>query len=419
MIDSWDLAIIGGGASGLMAGGLAARQGLRTVVLEKQPRVGRKLLATGNGTCNITNQHAAPAHYHGADAAFVAAVLDRFSPEEACRYFASIGLECIVRPDGRAYPRCEQAAAVLDCLRLELAAAGAVERTNAAVEAVRPGGGGFTLQLAEETLQARRVLICAGGAAAPGLGGGTGGYGLLTALGHRRTPLFPSIVQVKTDTTFVRSLKGVRVDGLAAFALDGRLLAAETGEILFTEYGLSGPAVMQISRGVGDWERRPRGKMEAVLDLLPDMPLPLLTNKLFARRELPSRTLEDYLTGLVHKRLGQTALRAAGLSLSRPADSLTDPELRVLAALLKGWRIPVTGTQGFGGAQVTAGGIAAEDFNPQTLESRLVPGLYAAGEVLDVDGDCGGFNLQWAWASAWVSVHAVADAAMRQRRKAR
>lgn len=407
MGETWDLAVVGGGAAGLMAGALAARAGLRTLVLEKQSRVGRKLLATGNGTCNITNMNAAPDRYHGADPVFIATVLERFPPAEVCAYFASLGLECAVRPGGRVYPRCEQAAAVLDCLRLELSAAGAEERTGSAVESAEAKKGGFLLRTAAEAIPSRLLLVCAGGAAAPALGGGSGGYGLLSGFGHRRTPLFPSIVQVKTDPTFVRALKGVRLDGRVAFELDGRCLAAETGELLFTEYGLSGPAVMQISRVVGDWERRPKGRMEAVLDLLPDMEASRLRDTLLSRRELPGRTLEDYLTGFVHKRLGQTALRAAGLNLNRPAASLTQEEVGRIAALLKGWRIPVIGTQGFGGAQATAGGVSAEEFHPRTLESRLVPGLYAAGEVLDVDGDCGGFNLQWAWASARVAAQAA------------
>lgn len=164
---------------------------------------------------------------------------------------------------------------------------GAEERTGSAVESAEAKKGGFLLRTAAEAIPSRLLLVCAGGAAAPALGGGSGGYGLLSGFGHRRTPLFPSIVQVKTDPTFVRALKGVRLDGRVAFELDGRCLAAETGELLFTEYGLSGPAVMQISRVVGDWERRPKGRMEAVLDLLPDMEASRLRDTLSPRRELP------------------------------------------------------------------------------------------------------------------------------------
>ncbi len=412
----YDAVVIGGGAAGLAAavflGETCRERGLRArlLLLEKGPRVGKKLLATGNGTCNITNLHAKPSHYHGADPAFVRPALAAFPPTEAMRFFASIGVECAAREDGRVYPLPAQAAAVLDCLRLQAAARGVETRCEAAVRALRPEKGGFVLTLPDGQVQARQVLVCCGGAAAPALGGGTDGYALLTACGHERTPLFPSIVQLKTDTTFLRALKGVRVDGTASLWLDGRALARETDEILFTEYGLSGPAVMQISRHAAAWvQGGRRGRMEAVLDLLPSLGEQETRKRLAARRSLAGRTLEDYFTGLVQKRLGQTLLRAAGFSLSAPAASLTDGDVRRLAGMVKGWRIEVTGTRGFENAQVTAGGVSTAGFDPVTMASRRVKGLYAAGEVLDIDGDCGGFNLQWAWSSAHAAAHAIAD----------
>ena len=407
-MDKTELAVVGGGAAGLAAAVMAARAGIRTTVLEKQPRVGKKLLATGNGTCNITNRDAAPGRYHGEQAAFVRPALAGFTPEEVCAFFASLGLPCEGRENGRIYPLCCQAAAVLTCLRLELQARGAVERCGSTVDCIVPEKAGFTLCGGGEELRARFVLLAAGGAAAPALGGGTGSYALAEALGHARTPLFPSIVQLRTDTAFIRAVKGLRVEGEAALLLDGRELLRERGEILFTEYGLSGPAVMQISRPAADWERKKRGRLEVELNLLPGWTEAALRNHLAARRSLPGRTLEEALTGLLQSRLGQTVLRAAGIGpLTRPAASLTDTELDALTAGIRRWRLPVTGTQGFGGAQVTAGGLRTAQFDPITLESRLAPGLYAAGEILDVDGDCGGFNLHWAWASAHAAVEAI------------
>ena len=410
----YDVAIIGGGAAGLSAAVFLCRDvqetggRLSVTVLEKAPRVGKKLLATGNGTCNLTNMRASLARYHGADKTFVKPALTAFPPADACAFFRDIGVECTVRPDGKVYPRPAQASAVLDCLRLEASARGVREQCGCGVTAIRPRGGSFALETTQGTIHAAKVMVCAGGAAAPALGGGNDGYTLLSSLGHTRTPLFPSIVQVRTDTTFVKALKGIRVDGTVAFCLDGRMLAQETGEILFTEYGLSGPAVMQISRCAADWERKKRGRMTAQLDLVPELSLSELDARLIQRVQLPGRMLEDLLTGLVNKRLGQTLLRAADiLPLSRPASTLTAAERRRLCGLLKNWSLPVTGTQGMGGAQVTAGGIATAEFDPITMESRLCPGVYAAGEVLDVDGDCGGFNLQWAWASAYTAVQAI------------
>ncbi len=411
-----DIAIVGGGAAGLAAAVLCARAGVRTAVLEKAPRVGKKLLATGNGTCNLTNLAASPARYHGEGAeAFVRFALERCSPQTTVKFFEEIGLLCETRENGRIYPRTAQASAVLDCLRLVLSAAGGEEWTDCPVTSIRKEAHGFRLETGKGPVAARFVLVCAGGAAAPALGGGSGGYALLTALGHTRTPLFPSIVQVKTDPAAVRGLKGIRLDAAVSFRLDGRILSEDTGELLFTEYGLSGPVVMQISRPAGDWERRKNGQMTAVLDLFPGMGADELRAQLETRRALPGRTLEEYFTGLLHKRVGQTLLRQAGIGpLSRPCADLSLQETEKLARLAKSWTIPVIGTQGMGGAQVTAGGIALSEVDPSTLESRKVPGLYLAGEVLDVDGDCGGFNLQWAWASAHAAAAAMLEALQKQ-----
>lgn len=403
MAKQWHTLIVGGGASGLAAAVFCARRigGEQVILLEKAPRVGKKLLATGNGTCNITNRRADVSHYHGADASFTAPALEAFSPQACIDFFESLGVVCSSREEGREYPLCEQAAAVLDCLRLELKALGVTEQCEAVVTAIRPESGAFAVMTANETLRAKHVILATGGAAAPALGGSAEGYALATTLGHRKTPLFPSIVQVKTDTTFVKAMKGLRTDATVSFLLNGKPLCRYTGELLFTEYGISGPAVMQISRAVGDWERRKNGTMEAVIDLLPALSEKALIAQLSAR---PARMAEDFLTGLLHKRIGQTVCRAAGLSLS---DMVTD--YRTLAAIIKRFTVKVMGTQGFGGAQVTAGGIDTRDVDPITLESRLVPHLHLIGEMLDVDGDCGGYNLHWAWASAYAAAQAVSQ----------
>ncbi|MGI6265061.1 MAG: aminoacetone oxidase family FAD-binding enzyme [Acutalibacteraceae bacterium] len=393
------IAVIGGGAAGLTAAVALAQGGKTVTVWEKAPRVGRKLIATGNGTCNITNRDLALSHYHGADPAFALSALEAFTDRDTVAFFGSIGVDCVTDPDGRVYPRSRQAGSVLDCLRLALQAAGGTVVTGRTVGAIHPQKGGFSLAVGDERATADAVIVAVGGAAAPSLGGGVDGYALLTALGHTRTPLFASIVQLRTDTAFVKAIKGIRVD--AAVTLEGNgQTATARGEVLFTEYGLSGPAVMAISRLAGDWERRKRGDMTARLDLLPDLSKEDLTAILRRRRALPGRDGGSFLTGFLNTRVGQTAVRMAGLSLSAPAGGLTDGDLKRIAGAIKNWRLPVTGTQGFSGAQVTAGGIATADFDPRTMRSRLVPGVYAVGEVLDIDGDCGGYNLQWAFSSA-------------------
>lgn len=405
---TYNCIIIGGGAAGLTAAALLGRAlpaPCRVLLLEKLPRVGKKLLATGNGTCNISNENAAPARYHG-DTALAGAVLKQFSPADTIDFFDSIGLACVKRTDGKYYPRSEQASAVLDCLRMELQTLGVEERCDTAATAVFRTADGVAVKTADGTLHAKTVLVCTGGAAAPSLGGNTDGYALLTALGHTRTPLFPAIVQLRTDTAFVRAMQGIRVDGAVTLKTD-TASRRETGEILFTAYGLSGPAVMQVSRLAADWERQRRGECTAFLDLFPDIDEKTLFSLLWKRRELPDRTLEHFFTGLIHKRVGQTVIRAAGLPLAAPAATLDRTAILTLTKLLKSWPFPVTGTQGFGGAQVTAGGIDTAAFDPATLESRLIPGVFAAGEVLNVDGDCGGYNLQFAFSSGFVAANGI------------
>ena len=409
-----DVLIIGGGAAGLTAaallGRMAAAQGRsrRLLLAEKAPRVGRKLLATGNGTCNLTNTAAAAAHYHGAPA-LAQAALNTFSVQETIAFFTAIGVDCLIRPDGKVYPFSEQAGAVLDALRLEAQAHGVETRCDCRVTALQPQPDGWLARTPDASIHARQVLVCTGGAAAPALGGSAEDYRLLTDLGVGKTPLFPSIVQLRTDTAYVRAVKGIRTDAGVRLCLDGREIAAQTGEVLFTEYGLSGPAVMQISRPAADWERRRSGSLTVHLDLLPTWETAALEDRLRERAALPGRTLEDLFTGLLNKRLGQTVLRAAGITpLTAPAADLTLSRCRLAARTAKDWTLPVLGTRGFGGAQVTAGGIDAAAIEPRTMAVRGFSGLYAAGEMLDVDGDCGGYNLQFAFSSAYTAAAAMA-----------
>ena len=251
--------------------------------------------------------------------------------------------------------------------------------------------------------------MAAGGAASAALGGTTAGYDLLQALGHRRTALAPAIVQLKCDTSFTRALSGSKLDARVTL-YDGGQRAAETaGEVLFTDYGLSGPPVLLLSSVATRLLQRKR-TVSVALDVVPEFDLHTLEALLRERVQArPDMLLENFTVGMLHKRLGQATLKACGIApLSRTAQSLSDDELARYAVLLKDWRIPVRDTNGLKNAQVTAGGLDTRDFDAQTMASRLVPGLYAAGEVLDIDGDCGGYNLQWAWSSGCLAGYQAA-----------
>ena len=406
----YDIIIIGGGAAGLAVSVFLTKEkpGCRVLILEKNPRVGKKLMATGNGTCNLTNITATTANYHGAPG-LAETALKALTVPETMGFFTAIGVDCVTREDGKVYPASEQAGSVLDALRFTAEASGVTILCEKKADRLVKTKSSWQVRVGEESYTAPYVLVTVGGAAAPALGGSAEGYRLLTDLGCQKTPLFPSIVQLRTATDFVRSVKGIRVDATLRLCSGKKELARNTGEVLFTDYGLSGPAVMQISRPVGDWERQKKGDMTAHLDLLPHWDKQTLTQRILERSHLPGRTLEDLLTGLLHKRVGQTVLRVAGvLPLTRPVDTLTPAEAAAIASIIKDWCLPVTGTQGFGGAQVTAGGIVATEVNHQTLEITRLPGVYVAGEVLDVDGDCGGYNLQFAWSSAYIVAKAIA-----------
>lgn len=388
--------VIGGGASGMAAALTAVEAGHRVLLAERQSRVGRKLLATGNGRCNLSNLHASPAHYHGAAVDFCRPALERFPSEETLGWFERLGLLTAAEPSGRVYPASNMAGSVLDVLRYALERPEIELRTGCVITQLRHRGGAFTARMENgETLTAERVILAAGGAAGSKVGGVMDGYQLAKQLGHHRTALLPSLVQMKTDPTYPRGLKGVKAEADIRVLRGREVLAQGRGEILFTEYGVSGPAIFDLSRAVSTGGEG----LLLTLDLLPQLDMAGTLRWLRERQaSLGAHEAALLLTGSVHTRLGQTVVKRAGFT-NQPAAALTEDDLRRIAAGLHSFALPVTGVCGFDQAQVTAGGLRTEEFDPRTMQSLLVPGLYACGEVLDIDGDCGGYNLQWAWSS--------------------
>ena len=380
----YDAIILGGGAAGLAAAVALARRGHRVAVLEAQARVGRKLLATGNGRCNFTNTGARPEDYFG-DQALARGALCAFPPAKVLEFFASLGVPARVDAQGRAYPASNMASSVLDALRLALQEAGGEEITGFRVRALSRE----MIATAEDGRQAagRCALLATGGLAAPSLGAADAPF--VKALGHRFTRRTPALAPLETEPA--PALKGLRAQ--CALSLEGR---KERGEILFTEYGVSGIAAMQLARFA-----RPGASL--AIDFSPDGRLDLSARA----RMLPKRRMEDFLNGVVPRRVGQVLVKSAGIPQAKTAAELTGAELAALEDMLAGWTLPVRGARGFDQAQVTAGGLSGAQFDAQTLESRNVRGLYAAGEVLDVDGPCGGYNLQWAWASALLAARSI------------
>ena len=388
--------VIGGGASGILAALTAAEERDNSVLLlERQQRIGRKLLATGNGRCNLTNTGAAPENYHGEEPDFVLPALARFGAGDALDYFHGLGLLTETEYGGRVYPLSNSANSVLDVLRLALDRAGVEQRCSAAVKSVARERQGFAVQTEAERLHADKLILACGGAAGAKLGGVMDGYQLARALGHRRTGLYPALVQLVTEPDYPRSLKGVRVDCALTLKRRAYVLAESRGELQFTDNGVSGPAVFDISRAASTGGEG----LELHIALLPlgeEEILELLRQR---RERYPELAAGEILTGMLHNRLGRMVVKYAQIPAATPLRELADEALRDLVRACRDFALPVKGTEGFDHAQVTAGGLRTADFDPRTLESRLCPGLFACGELLDVDGDCGGFNLQWAWSS--------------------
>ena len=387
--------VIGGGAAGMMAAITAADCGHRVTLLERQARVGRKLMATGNGRCNLTNRHAVPEHYHGEDRDFCAYALSAFDVDATLDWFAAHGLVTMAEESGRIYPYSNMAGSVLDVLRYALERPEIDLRAGCTVTRIRRRGDGFTVESDQGSFSADKVILCAGGAAGSKVGGVMDGYQLAKHLGHHRTALYPSLVQLKTDPTYPRALKGVKAEARVRILRGHEVLAENRGEILFTEYGVSGPAVFEISRAAATGGEG----LSVELDFLPDWEDSSTMDWLQQRRgSAGTRESGTLLAGTLHSRLGQMVCKAAGFT-SQSADTLTDNDLHRIARCLRTFTLDIQGVCGFDQAQVTAGGLRTDEFDPQTMESHLVPGFYACGEVLDIDGDCGGYNLQWAWSS--------------------
>ncbi len=398
--------IIGAGASG-MAAALAAAENpkVNVILMERQARVGRKLQATGNGRCNLSNIHAKGRGYHGEHPDFVLPTIKAFDPDATVRWFGALGLCTVTEPSGKVYPYSDQANSVVDVLRLNLEKPNITLKLGFDVDKVQKTDDGFHVVSGEETVNCDKLIIACGGLAGSKLGGTMSGYKLLGKLGHKATRLRPSLVQIKGDWGGFAALKGVRANCHIQILRDGELFNESTGELQLTETGISGPVVFEISRDVcyggGQWT--------AQLDFLPHWQKDQLLEELQRRRNtcLP---MEELLTGILHNRLGRVLTKTAGVKGKTCVSELSNNEAEAVCEAVKSLQIRLTEPMGMDSAQVTAGGVLTEQFDENTMESRLVPGLYACGEVLDVDGDCGGYNLQWAWSSGrCAGLHAGKD----------
>jgi len=393
-----DCIILGGGAAGLCACAALAKAGKRIVLIERLDRVGKKIMAAGNGRCNISNEDMNAAFY-GHAAPFVQKVYAVTPPEEVISFFSDLGL-MTASEEGRIYPRTMMASSVLDVLRAGCEHENVTLLTGQEVVSITPSRrSGWSVQLSGGEGVFAPVVLCAmGGSASPHLGTDGAGVRLLEALGHSANKQYPSLVQLKCDHGALRSLKGIRVQAALTLEIAGKAAAQETGELLFADYGVSGVCVFQLS-GMAAQALDEKKRVRLLVNLLPEIrdAAAWLAGRMAARSGESALSL---FTGVFPRLLTLAILKQAGISPDTQVSRLGGRQTAELAEAIAAFPLPVTGTQGFKNAQVTHGGIRLDEVDPKTMASRLFDGLYILGETLDVDGPCGGYNLHFAFACA-------------------
>ena len=396
-----EIAVIGGGASGLMAAITAKKSGKEVIILERKDRILKKVLITGNGRCNITNVNANISNYFGKNISSVENILNRFTPQDTMDFFNGLGIVCNEENRGKVYPLSGQASSVVDALRFEAEKLGIKIETEFYVRKIEKDGFKFKIYSEDrKKIEAGRVILAAGGQSYPELGSNGSGFELAKELGHSVTKLSPSIVQLKTEKNQVKGLQGIKTDVAVTAYGDNKKICTYDGELLFTDYGISGNVVFNISFVMPLYKN-----VEFEIDFMEKFDYNELYEMLKERKRILSHlTMENYFNGMINKKLGQFLSKVSGIEkLSKPVKDLNDSDIRKLCTVLKKYRVKILETTGFKNAQVTAGGVSLDEVNIETLESKIVKGLYFSGEVLDVYGECGGFNLQWAWASGYIA----------------
>jgi len=379
----YDVVIIGAGASGLVSAVVLARCRKKVLILEKNEKIGKKLLATGNGRCNLTNKIVTPKRFHSQNPRFISQILDGYSYKRIRNFFKSIGLELIEGKEGKIFPMSLQASSVVELLESELQELGVEIVCGARVEQIIKDKGSFKIKSnLTPIMETRKVVIATGNLSAPQLGGVEDGLNFARNFGHKIVKPTPSLVQLTSPMPNLKRVAGVKVFSRV------RLNSTEiVGDVLFTKYGVSGLAILDISRKVVE-ELQTSQKVTLRLDLMPKLSSRELSNLLRqAISQKPSRPLKSILKGFLNKKLLTFIFKGDNYSIEE------------LVKEIKSFKLVVDGTRGYKGAEVASGGVNTREIDPKTLESKRVRGLYFAGEVLDVDGDRGGFNLHFAWVS--------------------
>jgi predicted Rossmann fold flavoprotein len=385
------ICVIGAGASGLLAAISAKEQGADVFILERNKKIGRKILATGNGRCNFTNVDATHNHYN--HPSFVKPIFEQFGPDKTINFFEGLGIEPKIEDQGKTYPLSEQASSIVDVLEYELDRLSIKVFYESFVDNVSFKNQKFHIKTNHQTFISDRVILATGGKALPKSGSDGHGYDIAKNLGHKITPIFPALVKLKLDYPYLKQMDGVKIKASAELMHKGVSIHYEYGDVLFTKYGISGPTILQISRKANELLIE-KEEIYIKVTLIDHLEIKDLIERFKKLRDKP---IEMALIGLVHKKLIHPLLKEAGIH------KFLEVVHQIERNLLLDWRFLIVGSKDYDDAQVTAGGIDIVDIDSMTLESKIQRGLYITGEVLDIDALCGGYNLQWAWSSGYVA----------------
>lgn len=397
-----EILIVGAGASGMTAAIHASRAGAKVTLLEHKERPGKKILSTGNGRCNLTNLDQKAEYYRCSQPGFPSWALRQFSVEDTLEFFGRLGIVPKSR-NGYIYPNSDQASSVLEALLRELESLGVTVICGVPVTEASKKGEDFAVTAGGKRFRGEALILAAGSKAAPVTGSDGSGYELAAGFGHRMIEPLPALVQLRCKEKHYKRLAGIRTQARVSLYGAGKFLASDQGELQLTDYGISGIPTFQISRYASVALHRNQ-EVAAKINFLPDMDQGQVDELMRRRRQdMRDRTCIQFMNGLLNSKLSAVLLKLSGISEDQPVTSVTERQWEQLSSQLTGYETRVTAANSFEQAQVCRGGVDTTQVNEETLESRLVRGLYFCGEILDVDGICGGYNLQWAWSSGAVA----------------
>ncbi len=398
----YDVAIIGAGPAGIMAAITASEKGKQVILIEKNPEIGRKILATGNGRCNITNKNVTADRFYGADKKFINEVLSQFDQNKAMNFFNELGLLLKEEDRGRMFPRTNQASSVVNVLSDKLSENKVTILVNSLVKKIEKKEAWNVILENGNVINTKKLIITTGGKAAHFLGSSGDGLFWARNLGHTITPLYAALVPIETKESWVKEVQGVKVEAKVWGTKGEKIISQKQGDLLFTHFGLSGPSIMSMARKIapefGD------SKVELHIDLFPEIEKNELDGSVSKSLELNGKkAIKNALVGVLPQRLIEVILTLSSVNIDKKSAEIGKVERGNILSNMKDLTLTVSGLRPLKEAQVTAGGIETNEINAQTLESKIVKDLYFAGEIIDVDGDSGGFNLQWAWSSGYVA----------------